>query len=278
MRDGVQARHGAVDLVQTFAVTVHVGDRGHQACGVRVSRVVDDLVHRADFGHAPGVQHGHAVTGFGDHAHVVGDQHHGSTPVFADLFEQADDLRLNGHIERGGRLVGHNQLRFGSQGQGDHHPLAHAARKLVRVMVDALFGGRNAGVLEQLDRTLPRLLGRHGQVGQNGLGQLPADGIQRVERGQRVLKNRTNLAAPNVAHLIGIQVVDALSFQQYLPPGHAAWRLQKANDGRARERLACARLAHHAQNFTGGDVERNIVQRTQRAVAAGEFHHQVFDL
>ena len=30
---------------------------------------------------------------------------------------------------------------LGRQGQGDHHALAHAARELVRVVVDALFGG-----------------------------------------------------------------------------------------------------------------------------------------
>ena len=127
MGDGVQARHGPIDLVQPFTVTVHVGDRGHQACGVRVGRVVDDLMHRADFGHTPGVQHGHTVTGFGDHAHVVRDQHDRSATVFADLFEQADDLRLNGHIQRRGGLVGHDQLRLGSQGQCDHHALTHAA-------------------------------------------------------------------------------------------------------------------------------------------------------
>ena len=115
-------------------------------------------------------------------------------------------------------------------------------------------------------------------MGQNGFGQLPANGVQRVERGQRVLKNRTDLAAPDVAHLVVVQVVNALAFEQNLPPGHTARWLQQTNDRRARERLARTRLAHHAQNFTGGDVERNIVQRTQRAVAAGEFHHQVFDL
>ena len=58
-RNGVQSGHGAIDLVQVFAVTFHVGDRGHQARGVGVSRVVDDLVHRADFGHAPRIQNRH---------------------------------------------------------------------------------------------------------------------------------------------------------------------------------------------------------------------------
>src|SRR3546814_17068634 len=47
-------------------------------------------------------------------------------------------LRLNGDIERGGRLVRQQQLRPAGQRHGDHHPLAHAAGELVRVVVQAL--------------------------------------------------------------------------------------------------------------------------------------------
>ena len=75
-RNGVQARHGAVDLVEAFAVHRHVGDGGHQARGVGVRGLMDHLVHRADLGDAAGVHHGHAIAGLGDHAHVVRDQHH----------------------------------------------------------------------------------------------------------------------------------------------------------------------------------------------------------
>ena len=147
-RNGVQARHGAVNLVEPLAVLRDVGNRRHQAFGVGVRGVVDHLVHRANFSDAPGVHHGHAVTGFGDHAHVVRDQHHGGAMLFANAFEQRDDLRLDRHIERGGRLVGHDQPRLGGQRQGNHHPLAHATRKLVREMLDALLGRRYAGVLQ----------------------------------------------------------------------------------------------------------------------------------
>ena len=42
--------------------------------------------------------------------------------------------------------------------------------------------------------------------------------------------------------------------------------------------IAEHRSVIHKIGVTGGDVKRNIVQRTQRAVATGEFHHQVFDL
>ncbi len=276
-RNGVQARHGAVDLVELLAVHRHVGNGGHQAGRVRVRRLVDDLVHRADLGDAAGVHHRHAVAGLGDHAHVVRDQHHRCAALTAHALEQLDDLRLDRHVERGGRLVGHDQLGLGRQRQRDHHALAHAARELVRVVVDALLGGGNAGVLQQLDGTLARLVGVHRQVGLDGLDQLAADAVERVQRGQRILEDGADLAAADVAHLLVRQMVDALALQQDLAAGHAPGRLQQADDGRAGERLAGARLAHHAQDLARCNGEGNVVQRAQRAAPAGEFDDQVLD-
>ena len=46
--------------------------------------------------------------------------------------QQVEDLLLDRHVERGGRLVGDQQLRVAGDGDGDHHALALAARHLVR--------------------------------------------------------------------------------------------------------------------------------------------------
>ena len=74
--NGVEAGHGTVDLVQALAVLRHVGYGGHQTHRVRVGGVVDDLVYRADLGDAARIHHCDTVAGLGDHAHVVGHQHH----------------------------------------------------------------------------------------------------------------------------------------------------------------------------------------------------------
>jgi len=277
-RNGVQAGHGPVDLVQAVAVHAHVGNAGHEATGVGVGRLVDHLVHRADFGHAAGVHHGHAVAGFGDHAHVVRDEHHRRAALFADALEQANDLGLDGHVQRGGGLVGHDQARLGRQRQRDHHPLAHAAAELVRVVVDAFFCRGNAGVFQQVNGAAARLGAAHRQVGGDGLDELPPHRVERVERGERVLKDGPDLAAADAAHGLGWQVVDALAVQHDLARGHPAGRLQQADDGRAGERLARPRFAHHAQNLARGNVKRHIVQRAQHAAPRGEFHHQVLNL
>ena len=145
-------------------------------------------------------------------------------------------------------------------------------------MVNALLSCGNAGVFQQVNRAFARLCIADRQMRLNGFRELLADAVQRVERGERVLKNRANLAATDVAQLVVVQVVNALAFQQHLTAGNAARRLQQANDGRACQRLACAGLAHHTEDFTGGDVERNVVDGAQCAASVGEFDDQVFDL
>ena len=57
---------------------------------------------------------------------------------------QVEDLRLDGDVERRGRLVGDQQPRLAGQRHRDHRALAHAARQLVRILVEALLGRRDA--------------------------------------------------------------------------------------------------------------------------------------
>jgi hypothetical protein len=66
--------------------------------------------------------------------------------------QQLHDLRLGGHVERGRRLVGDQQLRAAGQRDRDHHALPHAAGQLVRVLVEPPLRRRDADQPEQLDR------------------------------------------------------------------------------------------------------------------------------
>ena len=114
------------------------------------------------------------------------------------------------------------------------------------------------------------------QVRDDGLGQLPAHGVQRIQRSQRILEHGADLAAAHTAHLLVGQVVDAATAQQDLAGGHAPGRLQQADDGRAGQRLAGAGFADHAQDLARLDREGHVVQRSVRA-ARGELHAQVAD-
>ena len=74
--------------------------------------------------------------------------------------EQFEDLRLHGHVERRGRLVGDQQLRLVGERHGDHHALALAAGKLVRIGAEPLFRLADADLVEQLERPRARLPAR----------------------------------------------------------------------------------------------------------------------
>ena len=58
------------------------------------------------------------------------------------VLKQVQNLRLDGHVQRGSRLVGDDELGRAGQGHGDHDALAHTAGQLVGIhRVDAFLVG-----------------------------------------------------------------------------------------------------------------------------------------
>ena len=241
-------------------------------------RIVDHLLHRADLDDPAGVHHGDAVGGLGDHAHVVGDQHHRGAVVAAEALQELDDLRLDRDVERGGGLVGDDEARVGAEGEGDHHALAHPAGELVRVVVDAPLGRRDADLPQQLDGTGARLGRVHRQVLFDRLGDLAPDGVERIQRRERVLEDRPDAPAADLAHLLAGEIVDAGAFQQDLAPGDSPGALEQADDRGAGDRLARARFAHHPQHLARRDVEAHVIDGDQGSAPGVELDAEVFDL
>ena len=66
--------------------------------------------------------------------------------------DQLEDLRLDRDVERGRRLVRDQHPRVAGERHRDHHPLAHAARELVRIVVHAPLRLGDADRAQQLDR------------------------------------------------------------------------------------------------------------------------------
>ncbi len=104
----------------------------------------------------------------------------------------------------------------------------------------------------------------------DGLDQLVADAVERVEAGERILEHHADALAADRPHGFGRQVVDAPAAQPHLAAGDAAGRLDEPDDRRAGDRLAGAQLADHAQHLARRDVERDAVDRRQRAAAGRE--------
>ena len=71
--------------------------------------------------------------------------------IGGQILDELQHLRLNGDIQRRGRLVGDQQFGVAGQRHGNHDALAHAAGELVRVFVDALVRGGDADLGQHFD-------------------------------------------------------------------------------------------------------------------------------
>ena len=103
------------------------------------------------------------------------------------LPQQVEHLGLHRHVERGGRLVGDEQVGVCRDGAGDQHPLRHAAGDLVRVGREIRSG---SGCRPFKQRERPFLASScDSQVLAHRLGELGADRERRVEVRHRLLRD-----------------------------------------------------------------------------------------
>ena len=71
-----------------------------------------------------GVHHHHPVAALGDDAEVVGDHDHTHAELALQPLDQVEDLRLDGDVEGGGRLIGDEKSGTAGERHGDHGALA----------------------------------------------------------------------------------------------------------------------------------------------------------
>ena len=155
--------------------------------------------------------------GAADHREVVGDQHQADA-LLPQPVEDAEHLRLDRHVERGGRLVGQDQAGLGRQRDGDADPLPHAARQLVREGAVALLGVADADLVEQVERPRPGGRPAHPQPLARHLGDLVADPHGRVQRGERVLEDHRHRRRDSCAALRRAQAGHVRPPTTTLPP------------------------------------------------------------
>jgi hypothetical protein len=173
-------------------------------------------------------------------------------------------------------VVGDDQRGVEGQGHRDHHALAHPAGELVRVVIQALGGPGNADHAEQLDGPAAGRRAADRAVGAHGLGELPAEPVERMQAGERVLEHHADALAADLAEL------RAAHGQQVAPlePGpagdvRAGDQAEQRLGGHA---LARARLADDAEGLALADGERRAPDGVQRAVRGVEPDVQILDV
>ena len=93
---------------------------------------------------APGAHDGHPVGDARDRAEVMGDEHHAMPRA---RFSSASSASICAWMVTSSAVVGSSAMsscRLAGKRDGDHDPLAHAARELVRILAQARRAGRSA--------------------------------------------------------------------------------------------------------------------------------------
>ncbi len=131
----------------------------------------------------------------------MGDEQEGHAQIAAQYPQQVENLILNGHVKGGGRFVGDEQFRVAGEGNGDHHPLLHSPRKLMRICIVAQGRVGDAHPTEHGNGLFPGGGLVQTLVQTDHLNDLVADGEDRIEAGHRLLKNHGYFVAANPAHV-----------------------------------------------------------------------------
>ena len=120
---------------------------------------------------------------------VVSDVKQAEAALAAQVGEQGEHPGTERDVQHGDGLVGDHQLRLAGERAGDQDPLALAAGQLVRELFHELARRGEADGLEQFADPLPGLRAGHAQEVLAGPRQRVLDGVHRVERAVRVLKD-----------------------------------------------------------------------------------------
>ena len=179
------------------------------------------------------------------------------------LGEHVHDRRLDGHVECGGDLVAHEQLRLRDERPGDGHTLALAAGELVRVPVEA--ARRELDTIERLRRTTPPVrAGGSEEQAQRLSDDLP-DRLARVEGVVGALEDVLDLPTR-------VGVARTRAGRQRLTSVGDRTRVLRVEpaDAACERRLAGARLADERETLARPDRQVDVEQHLPSAVRGAD--------
>ena len=114
-------------------------------------------------------------------------------------------------------------------------------------------------------------------MGLNRFHELVADTKQRVERGQRILKNHGNAFAPQTEDLLFTHLDDIVAMIADLAPGKPSRRPEKPEDGKTQGGFTATGLAHQTHDFSLFQIQGHIFNGMHGSDMNGKMHIQIFD-
>ena len=255
---------------------VKLGKRGQQRLGIGHPHFLEQRRRRRPLDHAAGIHHRDFVGTAGNDTEVVGDDDHRHVPPALLARQEIEDLRLDRHVERGGRLVGDQEFRFARQRDRNRHPLPHAAGELMRILRQPLFGRGNADRGEQFDAALAGGGIVEFEMLLQRLDQLGADGQHRIERRHRILEHHRQRPAAQLAQFLRRKLQQVLPIEHHTA-GELCLLRQQLQDGPRQHGLAAAGFADDAERLACADSEIDMVHSTQIAARRRQFDGDILN-
>ena len=221
-----------------------------------MQRIAEDIFLRAEFHHRTQVHNADLIGNELDHAQIVGNEDVCQIPLPLELFQQIDDLGLNGNVQRRNRLIADDQLGVDRQCSCDANSLALTAGELVGIALIVIIP--QTALIHQLQHIILHLVLRHDLMDLNGLAEDAAYRTSGGQRGIGVLENDLHLLADG-PHLGRIIVGDILAIKDDL----AGSGLVELQNGSAGGGLATAGFANDTQSLTGFQLKGDVIHRHQ---------------
>lgn len=231
---------------------------------IGVDWVVYDLACRTDFYHFALTHNGYTIRDVINHREVMAHEHVSEAEFILQVFKEVQDLRLNGHVERGGWFITDQELRVQGQCSGDANALSLTTGEGMRVA--AQVSGRQADQIYQFPNAGCLTEAIAHAVDDQRLLQDFVEGASWVEGRERILKDDLRaFAVLEEFFLIKPLNVTRTLFRCVGDFAACEWKRTQHS-----QRCSCfsgAGLSHDAKAFTSAYGQRDVVERGGHASA-----------
>ena len=198
-----------------------------------------------------GVHDGNGIADFRNHSQVVGNEEHRRFQFPAGFFNKVENLGLHRHVQGGGGFIGNEELGMAGQGNGYHHPLPHAAGKLVGIAGNHVVPVPYMHRFQHGQGFLPGIASGHFFMGPDDVHHLGAYGKDGIQAGHGFLKYHGHVPPPHFFHAFP---ADTQKLPAAEADGTVKLRLfsagKEAGHRKGGHGFAAARLSHQSQNFS----------------------------
>ena len=261
---------------KSLAAGLGRGNSREERLGIIGLWIAEDARRRAGLDHEAVLHDDDMVGERGNDCQIVRDEDQALAGRLHGA-QQGEDLRLHDHVERRGRLVGNQHLRFAGNGRGDQRALTQAARELMGILADARLRIGNADRGQEVEHALAGLAAGHAPMLRQCLADFGADGLERIERNQGVLQNKADMAAAHAAPLARREAHEIDLSQEHSAGVDAGIVAGKAHEGSCGRGFPRTRFPDDGDALAGIQREGQIIDCDDLVAGSGKADAQIFN-